>query len=115
MTTSTGNEAAPAYTRASVLAYLKAAEEERQRIRLAIAEARARKERAMGRVDRLGSPQQDYPLQPDHPTGDGPDGVRGHLPTVVEGDASREQVQWSMATNGVNWLPADSINGVAHA
>jgi hypothetical protein len=108
MTTSSGNEAAPAYTRASVLAYLKAAEEERQRIRLAIAEARSRRERAMGRVDLIGSPQ------PDHRAGSGPDGVRGYLPAVGDGDRSREQVQWSMASNGVNWLPADQINGVAH-
>jgi hypothetical protein len=104
MTTSTGNEAAPAYTRASVLAYLKAAEEERQRIRLAIAEARHRKELAMGRVDRIGA------LASDHLTWNGSEGT----PALADHDRSREQVQWSMASNGVNWLPADSLNGVAH-
>ncbi len=46
---------APAYTRESVMAYLRAAEVERQRIRLAIADARARTESARRRSGRLSS------------------------------------------------------------
>jgi hypothetical protein len=55
MTSSVDPKSASAYTRASVEAYLQAAAAERARIELAIAEARARTERALGRAHRLHS------------------------------------------------------------
>jgi hypothetical protein len=48
-------QAAPAYTTASVMAYLRAAEAECQRIRKAIAEARHRAEVAQHKAERLRS------------------------------------------------------------
>lgn len=103
MTTPNEDEAAPAYTRASVLAYLKAAEEERQRIRLAIAEARYRKEVAMSRVDRIGSLGSDYSLW---------NGTKGDSLVLTDG-VSNEQSQWSDASNGVDWVPIDPVVEVA--
>ncbi len=105
MTNPDGNEAAPAYTRASVMAYLKAAEEERQRIRLAIAQARYRKDLAMSRVDRLGS------LEPDHQAWSGSNGNGGDLPALA-GGASNGQAHWSAPSAEVNWLPIDPVVGV---
>jgi hypothetical protein len=102
MTIPTGNEAAPAYTRTSVLAYLKAAEEERQRIKLAIAEARYRKELAMSRIDRLDA------LEPEHPAWSGSNGVREDRPALAD-SASNGQAQWSVASNEVDWLPIDPV------
>ncbi len=46
-------QSAPAYTRGSVVAYLKAAEAERQQLQRAIAEARARTASIRGRIERL--------------------------------------------------------------
>ena len=43
----------PAYTRASVVAYLEAAEVERRRLRRAIGDARARTASARSRIERL--------------------------------------------------------------
>jgi hypothetical protein len=53
MTEPTHTEEAPAYTRESVMAYLRAAEAERTRLRSAIDEARARASSARSRVQRL--------------------------------------------------------------
>lgn len=55
MTSPIDPQEAPAYTRESVVAYLTAAEAERQRIRLAIADARGRTESARRRSGRLSS------------------------------------------------------------
>jgi hypothetical protein len=55
MTSPIDPQEAPAYTRESVMAYLRSAEAERQRIRLAIADARARTVSARRRTGRLSS------------------------------------------------------------
>jgi hypothetical protein len=55
MTETVDTQSAPAYTRGSVVAYLKAAEGERQRLQGAIAEAQARSASVRGRIERLDS------------------------------------------------------------
>ncbi len=53
MTEPVDTQSAPAYTRGSVVNYLRAAEAERQQLERAIAEARARTASVRGRIERL--------------------------------------------------------------
>ncbi|MGO8870970.1 MAG: hypothetical protein ACLQPH_06115 [Acidimicrobiales bacterium] len=89
MTTPSDRTSAAAYTRDSVEAYLRAAGAERLRIELAIAEARARTERAHRKLQRL-------------------DALVGEVPTTGGDDPAALIDQLRTAMNdGSRWLQAD--------
>jgi hypothetical protein len=96
MTTPNDRTSAPAYTRDSVEAYLRAAAAERLRIELAIAEARARTERAHRKEQRL-------------------DALVGEAPAPEGGDpdALLDQLRSAMDDDRTLWLHADAATTVA--
>ncbi len=108
MTQPSDRQAAAAYTRESVEAYLEAAAAERMRIELAIAEARARTERARRKEERLRSLGGES----------GSEGDRGQQPAPTESDRPAKMVvdefQMSMTVADGEWLQAGAGAVVAH-
>ena len=108
MTKPSDRQAAAAYTRGSVEAYLEAAAAERMRIELAIAGARARTERARrkeGLLRSLGGENRSEA-----------DGGQQPVPTESDGSAETvdDQFQMSMTAADGEWLQAGAGAVVAH-
>ena len=122
MITPSDDTPAPAYTRDSVEAYLRAADSERVRIEQAIAEARARTQRALDRMHRLDLLEQGtVPSEAGSGAAEaaGADRIRAirplEDPDSMVTDPSRlvDRFHSALADGGSAWLHDDTAAAVA--